>query len=236
MTSRQLALADGRHIEYILKVSARRRTIGLKIDERGLTVHIPRRVAWNRVEQLLREKSGWIADKLALRENVPPPFSWQDGTELLHLGQPVQLRLRTDARNRQPEFDGLALTIAQPDIADVAAVQRKVVLWYRRQALADFTRRIELLAARLGKAPSRVLLSNARTRWGSCNSRGEVRLHWRLIQAPPHVIHYVVAHELAHLNEMNHSPRFWAWVEQLCPGHVAARRELKALSPLLHQM
>jgi hypothetical protein len=223
-------------IPYTLKVSARRRTIGLRIDDRGLTVHVPKRVAWSSVEQLLQEKSGWILDKLALHRDRPAPLEWQDGTELMHLGQPVRLCLRQDARNRQPEFDGLRLHIAQPDPSNIKAVQRKVALWYRKQALADFTRRVELLAAKLGVAMPRVLLSSARTRWGSCNSRGEIRLHWRLIQAPPHVIHYVVAHELAHLKEMNHSPQFWAWVEQLCPGYRAARQELKALSGQLHLM
>ncbi len=223
-------------VPYTLKISARRRTIGLRIDERGLTVHIPKRVAWSQVEQLLQEKSGWILDKLALRANGPAPLDWRDGAELLHLGQPMRLCLRQDARNRQPEFDGARLHIGQPDPADIKTVQRKVGLWYRKQALADFKRRVELLAAKLGVPLPTVLLSSAKTRWGSCNSKGEIRLHWRLIQAPPHIIHYVVAHELAHLKEMNHSPKFWAWVERLCPGYKLARQELKAMSGQLHLM
>lgn len=228
-----LQLSTG-SIPYTLKVSARRQTIGLRIDERGLTVHIPKRAAWSSVEKLLHEKSDWILSKLALREQTPEPMEWKDGTALLHLGQDIRLCLRQDVRNRMPEFDGACLHIAQPNVDDIAAVQRKVVQWYRKQAIADFSRRIELLAARLGVPLPQVFLSSAKTRWGSCNSRGEIRLHWRLIQAPPHIIHYVVAHELAHLKEMNHSPRFWAWVEKLCPDYLAARRELKILSPQLH--
>ena len=76
-------------------------------------------------------------------------------------------------------------------------------------------------------------LSNARSEWGSCNARGEIRLNWRLVQLPPALAEYVVAHEVAHLVELNHSPRFWAIVETLMPGHAALRRELEDWTALL---
>ena len=76
-------------------------------------------------------------------------------------------------------------------------------------------------------------MSNARSAWGSCNRKSEIRLSWRLIQLPPELAQYVVAHEVAHLLELNHSPRFWALVEQLHPGHAAARRALTDWSGLL---
>ena len=76
-------------------------------------------------------------------------------------------------------------------------------------------------------------LSNARSEWGSCNARGEIRLNWRLVQLPPALAEYVVAHEVAHLVELNHSPRFWAIVESLMPGHAALRRELEDWTALL---
>ena len=69
-------------------------------------------------------------------------------------------------------------------------------------------------------------LSNARSEWGSCNAKGEIRLNWRLVQLPPELARYVVAHEVAHLVELNHSPRFWALVETLHERHREARREL----------
>jgi len=227
-------IISGREIPYTLKISARRRTLGLRIDERGLTVHIPKRVPQHTVESLLQDKSEWIARKLAEWQDRPAAMQWQDGAALRYLGQDIQLSLRVDARNRAVEFDSARLYLALPNPDDDATVQRKVAQWYRKQALVDFTRRIELLAAKLGVPKPPMFLSNARTRWGSCNSRGEIRLHWRLIQAPPHIIHYVVAHELAHLKEMNHSPKFWAWVEKLCPDYSTARQELKALSAQLH--
>ena len=76
-------------------------------------------------------------------------------------------------------------------------------------------------------------ISNARSEWGSCNHRGVVRLNWRLAQLPPSLSDYVVAHEIAHLVELNHSPRFWAVVETLMPGHAALRRALDEWTALL---
>ncbi len=234
MSQRQLNLAGGHSIPYTLKVSANRRTIGLRVDASGLTVHIPQRIPQHTVESLLQDKSDWITRKLAEWQDRPQVFEWRDGATLQHLGQDILLSLRQDAKSRAVEFDGTRLYVALPRPDDTATVQRKVAQWYIKQARADFTRRIELLAAKLGVPTPPVYLSSARTRWGSCNSKGEIRLHWRLIQAPPHIIHYVVAHELAHLKEMNHSPKFWAWVEKLCPDFKLARQELKALSAQLH--
>lgn len=235
MSSLMLCLS-GQAIPYTLKISSRRRSIGLKIDQHGLTVHVPRRLAPRTLESLLQAKADWITRKLAELQQRPPPMEWRDGAPLHYLGQEIRLALRQDSRSRAVEFDSARLYVALPNPENAQAVQRKVAQWYAKQARADFSRRLALLAARLGVAVPPLFLSNARTRWGSCNAKGEIRLHWRLIQAPPAIIHYVVAHELAHLKEMNHSATFWQWVETLCPEYRSARQALKALSAQLHQV
>ncbi len=234
MNERQLQFANGQRIPYTLKVSAKRRTIGLRVDGAGLTVHIPKRVTQKSVEILLQDKSDWILKKLEELQQRALPFAWQDGITLQYLGQGIQLSLHQDIKTRAVEFDNARLYLAFPKTDDSAAVHRKVAQWYAKQARIDFSRRIELLSTKLGVDAPPLFLSGAKTRWGSCNSRGEIRLNWRLIQAPPHIIHYVVAHELAHLKEMNHSAKFWAWVGKLCPDYVAVRQELKAMSAQLH--
>lgn len=226
-------------IPYTLKVSAKRRTLGLRIDHRGLTVHVPKRLPKYLLEQFLHEKSDWISRKLKEwehRTSEPDEMRLVDGTQLYYLGHPVTLCLCTDRINRAVTLEGDLLHIKSPDIDDPPKLKRKITQWYARQARGDFERRLELLSTRLGVPCPPLFLSSAKTRWGSCNLRGEIRLNWRLIQAPQHIIHYVVAHELAHLKEMNHSPRFWAWVAQLCPDYLAARRELKAMSAQLHRL
>ena len=100
--------------------------------------------------------------------------------------------------------------------------------------MKDFVRRVEVFSVKLNVHPSSVYLSNAKSRWGSCNSKREIRLNWRLIQAPPHIINYVICHELAHLKEMNHSNRFWEEVEKVLPEYRSSEKELKTLSSDLY--
>jgi predicted metal-dependent hydrolase len=231
-----LTLPNGHTIAYWLALRPRK-TIGLKITQDGLVVHAPKRVQLAQLNQILLQKSPWILNKLAQREQYRvPPFEWVDGADLLLLGQAVKLQLRTHSSNKLPTLDGDALILAstQPDRSEW--VSRKVIQWYQKQAIQDFSRRLAIFATKLGVAVPPLALSNARSRWGSCNSRGEVRLNWRLVQAPPPLINYVICHELAHLKEMNHSPRFYAVLAQLLPNHKLLEIELKQWSPQLHRM
>ena len=232
---RLLLIAPGSHVSYRLKLSARRRTVGMRVDEHGLTVNAPSRIGKQSLERMLQERADWIITKLGeWQARQTPKIEWSDGERLLFLGNEIELCLMRDPRSRRVELSAgrLQLALPQPEVPETVA--RKVMQWYRREALSDFTRRVELLTTRLAVPQPTVCLSSAKTRWGSCNSKGEIRLNWRLIQAPPHIIHYVAAHELAHLKEMNHSPRFWAVVGRMCPDYKQAREELKAISARLH--
>jgi len=102
-----------------------------------------------------------------------------------------------------------------------------VVAWLQKQAREGFCSRLAAWEAHAARPLSGWALSSARTRWGSCTSQGIIRLNWRLVQAPPAVLDYVIAHELAHLRHMNHSPAFWAEVGRLYPGWQPARQWLK---------
>src|SRR5690606_33829477 len=107
--------------------------------------------------------------------------------------------------------------------------RRRIHAWLREQALLYFQERSLVLAKSLGVKPPKVRLSNASARWGSCTvtpHEARIRLHWKLYLLAPHLIDYVVAHELAHIRELNHSARFWAQVARLCPDYAAARKEL----------
>ena len=108
-------------------------------------------------------------------------------------------------------------------------IESAVMKWYRQHALTCFTERIALYSRKLGVALPQLRLSNARTLWGSCNSHGIIRLNWRLIQKPLNLVDYVVAHELSHLIEMNHSKAFWQTVESVYPGYAGARKKLRGI-------
>lgn len=235
MTDPQTIRLGDEEIRYLLKRSPRRRTIGLKIDGAGLTVTIPHRVSRRELEAVLREKSPWVLDKLREAETRRlPEMSWTDGTALPYLGDELALCLVPGGVRARPALHGNRLLVALPDPQDGALACAKVVAWYRQQALACFRSRTEIHAARLGVRVAGLALSGAATRWGSCNARGEIRLNWRLVKAPLAQVDYVIAHELAHLIEMNHSPAFWRVVEELCPGYRAQRAALKHQSAHYH--
>ena len=231
-----LTLPSGDQLHYQLE-RRQRRTVGLKITATGLVIHAPKRLSQSHLESLIVLKADWIRKKLAsLSENKIPDLQWQDGEQLLLLGNPLTLAIKHDVRSKAVDYEPGVLKLAMPNHNDEIAVSRKVLQWYKKQALVDFARRLEILSAKLGVALPKLFLSNAQSRWGSCNSRKEIRLNWRLLQAPPHIINYVICHELAHLKEMNHSAKFWAVVASIYPDYKSAEKELKALSPQLHRI
>lgn len=174
----------------------------------------------------MRQKQCWIFERLAELSNVRS-FNWETGARLPLLGGEVPL---VEAPDRVGiTLENNSLLIGRPGCGRRTEWRAHVIDWIRAQALALFAARAEMLAAQLDVAVPTVLLSNAAARWGSCirHPAGfRVRLHWKLYLMPPDLIDYVVTHELAHIRELNHSPRFWAVVARLCPDYGAARREL----------
>lgn len=223
-------------ISYLLRRSPRRRSIGLRIDPAGLTVSVPARLPQHEWERVLVQKSAWILTRLdEMRSHATPPFVWQAGLMLPFLGGPVELAVECGSARARPLLAEGVLRVLMPEPHDPGALETRVRQWYRCEALAFFQHRVAVYARQLGVEVSRLSLSNARTRWGSCTSTGAIRLNWRLIKAPPPVIDYVVAHELAHRIEMNHSPAFWQTVSQLCPDYTELRAYLKTHSAHYHR-
>ena len=227
---RTLTLA-GEPLGYTLVRRRGRRGVGLKVDSSGLTVSAPLTIPLARVEKMVLESESWVLGKLAVwRERQVPVQRWDDGAVLPYLGQSLTLRLAA-ARRAHAEIDGAQLRVLVPAPGD-EAVRRAVVAWYRRTALAHLAQRAFFFSRLAVLAPPRVMLSSANSRWGSCNSRREVRLAWRLVKARPALVDYVVCHELAHLRHMNHSREFWAEVGRLCPDYRQLRDELEATDHL----
>jgi predicted metal-dependent hydrolase len=217
------------HLDDLL--GGRRHAVGLE----GLTVRASRWTTLRAIDAALREHATWIARRLAewraLRRDVLPG-EWKTGATLVLQGRELSLAV-VPARKRDIAEDLLNLTVFHPSPQDERALAMFVIRWLKDEALRFVTPRVADCAARIGTASPPVKISNARSEWGSCNRKGEIRLSWRLIQLPPELAQYVVAHEVAHLLELNHSPRFWALVERLHPGHAAARRALSDWSGLL---
>jgi len=230
---RRIALA-GQDVEYRL-VRARRRTIGMEVDLSGLTVRAPRWVTLAEIEAALAERAQWIVKALAewnARRREVMPRQWKSGAPILLRGRELALEV-FPARRAHIASDLFNLTILHPRAQDEAEIADLVGRWLREQAWAQVAPQVETYARKIARTPPVLRLSNARSEWGSCNARGEIRLNWRLVQLPPALAEYVVAHEVAHLVELNHSPRFWALVDRLMPGHATLRRQLEDWTALL---
>jgi len=230
---RRIALA-GHDVDYRL-VRARRRSIGMQIDLSGLTVRAPRWVTIREIEDVLAERAEWVVRTLAEwrgRRRDVMPREWKTGARILFAGRELGLAVYP-ARKKTIAVDLFHLTVLHPCAQDERQVASFVARWLKDEALCLLEPTVTALAARVTSSPPPFKLSNARSEWGSCTHKGHLRLNWRLVQLPPELAAYVVAHEVAHLVEMNHSPRFWALVETLFPDHASARRALDDWTALL---
>ena len=228
---RTIQLAD-KLVSYTLKRSAKRRSIGLQINDQGLTVSMPWRASEKWLHEVLQEKAQWVVDKLgSWQSKLSPVQNWTDGETILFRGETFALRIVTGLHRAQPELSSNELIIQVVDLSNTLAIKKKVMQWYRREAERLFAECVAHFSPLMSVSPREIKLSSARSQWGSCTSQGVVRLNWQLVTMPLHLIDYVVVHELAHLLEMNHSAAFWAVVERVCPDYAALRRELRKWTP-----
>lgn len=221
-----------RIVDYRL-IRSSRRTLGMTIDQRGLRVGASPRTSLADIERFLRHNAAWVLKKLDEwhGHGQARHLAICDGALIPVLGEECVVRIEPGA-NRVRWVGHTLILQARPD-ADLRQLARRAL---RDRALEVFGERVAHYAARLQRPLPRVALSNAQTRWGSCSEKTGIRLSWRLIHAPPRLLDYVVAHEMAHLVEMNHSPRFWKVVERLCPDYRSARDELRRLAATCPQI
>lgn len=222
----------------------RRRNIGFMVGPEGLSVSAPKWVPLYEVDAALKSKTPWILKKLGDAHQrqmrvESARIQWRDGASFPFMGEQVMVVL--DPRHAfdevgavlHPSVDAVS-GVARPTLhvglahnADAAQIRDAVQAWLMRQAKRLFTERLDHFAPQLGVRWTRLVLSNAGTRWGTAHSDGLIRLNWRLIHFRLPVIDYVVAHELSHLRVMDHSPRFWDTVRTVVPDYAQLRGQLK---------
>jgi len=216
-------------IPYTLKHS-KRRSIGLKIDSDGLAVSTPIGESLRTVETLLRKKENWILKNLEkCKQRKSTELVWSIDTHYPLLGKPWKIMIQTSGAIKMVPLDAqMQMNINSSEVSLMPQqIEHFVMVWYFEQAHHCFSERITHYRSKLNVATPILKLSRAKTRWGSCNSRGVVHLNWRLIQLPLELIDYVVAHELSHLIEMSHSLVFWKLVASIYPDYNTARKRLK---------
>ncbi len=220
------ALLGGRAVEFRFQ-RRRRRTIAIKVSEHGLAVSAPLRAPWREVEGFLHEKARWILRKLDERAAAGKPrtiFGENGETLPLH-GREVVLVV--SCARPSVNLVGSELRVTLPESGRRGAVRNLLLRWLKARALAALAPRVAHYAARVSLPAPPFALSNARSQWGVCMASGRIRLAWRLVHLDPELTDYVVAHEVAHLVELNHSERFWALVEWLYPHWREARERIE---------
>jgi predicted metal-dependent hydrolase len=219
---------------------ARRRSIGMVVTVDGLSVRAPKWASWTDIETALRAKERWICTKLLdqrerAQKMAESKIDWKEGAVVPFLGEPLVLVLDPRVQGAQlqrgdtalPGIASQALHLGLPQMATPEQIRDAVQSWLQREAKAIFQDRVRHFSQQLSVTVNKVSLSAAKTRWGSASVDGSIRLHWRLIHFSTSIIDYVVAHELAHLREMNHSPRFWDVVRAVMPEYADVREQLK---------
>lgn len=229
MKTREIQLGAER-IAYLLRESNRAKNISLKISmEKGLEVVVPVNYPTSHVETLLRDKEKWILQKLSLisqRAQQKKENSLVEKQAVSFLGKSYPLVLVLQQGYPEVELieDRIIVMLPQDHQDKVVQILES---WLRYQAKEIIMQRLEFAAKGLGVHYKQVFIKDQKTRWGSCSSQGNLNFNYRLVMAPLPVIDYLVAHEAAHLIEMNHSRKFWALVERICPNYRVQRKWLK---------
>ncbi len=219
----------GRAVPLRIRRNPRARRLILRIDgERdGVVVTLPRHVPVEEGLDLARTKAAWIARQL---DRLPPRVPFADGAVVPVLD--VDHRVRFDPSGRQPVHRGDAEIVVTGRPEHLA---RRLTDWLRGEAKRLITPSAHAKAELLDRSPAAITLRDTRSRWGSCSVDGKLSFSWRLVMAPEHVLDYVVAHEVAHLVEKNHGPRFWDLAAELTGNVKTARAWLTAYGARLHR-
>ncbi|WP_254431572.1 M48 family metallopeptidase [Meiothermus sp. PNK-Is4] len=214
-----------RRIVFEIRRSSRRRTVGLQVDAERVLVSAPHRVRLETLQDFVLSKAPWIVKKQNefAKMGLPPRRKFTTGEPLLYLGRRYTLE-------RLPEEEGPAIRLWGGSFqvwANTASTARKLLeVWYEGRALERIPARVEFYSRQLGRTPQAVYIRDQRSRWGSCNLKGELRFNWRLMMAPSLLLDYVVAHEVCHLLIFDHSPAFWRLLGQIMPDYEERRRRL----------
>jgi predicted metal-dependent hydrolase len=222
----------GAPVEVRRHPGARRLTLRVSRTRRAVIVTLPTQCDLGEARSFLRRNIAWVRERL---DSLPEPVPFRDGVFIPVRGEPHRIvmpatslrgTVRRDAKGHFPE-------LVVPGAAEHAPRHLRDWLW--REAYLDLEAAVARHTQRLGVKPKRITVRDQASRWGSCSTTGVLSFSWRLILAPVAILDYVAAHEVSHMKEMNHGPRFWALVAKLVPEMDEARRWLQIYGMDLHR-
>jgi predicted metal-dependent hydrolase len=235
-------VTDGKNsVQYTLSRS-KRKTVGIKLNEKGeVSVSAPLGLSGKQVREIIIKKIPWIVKK---QEELKRKYNesgeqkkFIDGEAFLYLGKEYTLKIQRGSASENVAFcdNDIVVSITGDtaeneniDEEERAKTIKKILRgFYINRFLEVIKDRIDNYAPKIGVYPKKVTIREQKTRWGSCSSKGNISLNWKLIMAPSKVIDYVIVHELCHMREMNHSKNFWNIVSEVCPDFKESQKWLK---------
>ena len=228
---RDIAVA-GRRLPLTIREHPRASRMTLRIEPGGgaLKLSVPTGMSDGEIDRFLQRHHGWLSTRL---KSLPKPSSVEEGGTIPIRG--VAHRIERTGKLRGVSETGTSNGEAVLYVGGAAEhLGRRVVDFLKKQARTDLEAAVARHTAELGRKATAIQVKDTKSRWGSCSSTGRLSFSWRIVMAPDHVLDYLAAHEVAHLQEMNHSPRFWALCRKLCPGTDKARAWLKKNGSGLH--
>lgn len=230
-TEQRVVSLAGEQISYTLKRRRGRRSIGLRIDDQGLTVSVPPRYSEQWLHNVLFDKADWVKSKLRdWKSRAIPEARYATGEAIPYLGETLRLKVERGLFSTQAYRSNKSLWVWVDSCAASEGVKQSVMQWYRTEAEQIFSERVAYFSSIMDVKPNGLRIAPTKSQWGSCTVRGMVSLNLQLIKLSQRLIDYVVVHELAHLREMNHSVRFWNVVSATCPDYARLRNELRTIS------
>lgn len=208
----------------------RLRTATIRVVGNKVLVSVPKLLSDVRIRDLLLKKSTWIKKKLIDQAQIPAikPKEFVNGESFQYLGKNYRLKLLSGAKNEVKLNRGyIEVTTKHSVHATDKIIRKQLVSWYMDLAMTRFKEKTIEYAKQLGVTPKSITVRNYKSRWGSCSIKGDISFNWRVILAPQQIIDYVVVHELSHMIEHNHSPKYWKLVEKILPNYQESRRWLK---------
>ncbi|MCW5829639.1 MAG: M48 family metallopeptidase [Deltaproteobacteria bacterium] len=228
-------------ISYRTIRSSRRTTIGIAVKPDGKVVaSVPQGITVSKVDRAIRSKARWIYQKQLeareLQSQQPSGREFVDGETFKYLGRGYRLRISVGHQSEVRLMNGRLRVI----VANKPASGRKpelvrsaLIEWYRQHAIQRLAERMDYWSRRMGISRPRMLLGDQNRRWGSCSAKGEVRINWRIIQAPMRIVDYVIVHELVHLIHPDHSRAYWKALHRVLPDAPQRKSRLYLIGPEL---
>lgn len=228
----------GETVAFLIERTSRRKTVAISVGFDGVRVLAPSDLDDERIFGIVRKKGAWLLRKRSAYQELGGSQAAKEfvsGETFHYLGRQYRLKLIPDEAALTTRVMARGSTLVAPvvpdgdKVAQVAAVRSGLRHWYRAHAIQHFPARARIMADLLGIAEPKVNVVDQSKRWGSCDSQGRLRLNWRLVMAPMALVDYVIAHEVCHVLEHNHSRRFWRSLETIMPDYEDRLRRLDRL-------